>query len=773
MDMATFRNMRTSTPRQWLVAVAATLVLAACGGGGGGSGGGGGGGTTNFNTAEFQANYGLSKIGALTAYNNNGTGSGITVAVVDTGIDVNNAEFSGAIAAASTDIVTNNKTFLQDPSTSGHGTAVAGVIGARRNSAGTHGVAFNSTILAIRTDTVGSCFTSCTFTDDNIAKAINHAVSNGARVINISLGGSSAPNTALQNALQNAVNNNVAVIAAAGNSGGSEALFTARLANCTGGGGLCNGFNAQGKMIAVGATDQSNAIASFSNRAGDTASGFLVAPGVGIVTTNLLSLGGGTRTVNGTSFAAPHVAGALAVVMQRFPTMTTAQAVSLLFTSATDLGANGTDTTFGRGLLNLAGAFQSQGLTSLPTGNKIGDSSEDLRASALTLGPAFGNALQSKAFLSQAIVLDAFDRPFNTDLRNVVQNATVDPGVAGFIAAPPGDVRRIATGSSGSLALTMGPAIENREDLLDFGNVAPPRDAQTVQSAFYQGHIGSDVGVSLALNASSTELFDDVARFAGAASPFVGLEFVNAPQLSLVGKGDGGGASYRLDDRTRISLGFMETETDPFTDQGGDSLIQASLTHGLSFGPVLRVGVGFAQENAAMFNSTSSGAFGAIGDSESTFVTFGASVPVSATLAAHASYTAAQADVLYAGDGYLNNWSSVLANAFSFGLTQSDLFQRGDRAGLAVYQPLRVYGAQADLTIPVGTEPVPGGAIHYQSERVDVTPTGREIDLQLAYRWHPTRTINAATYGVMMVNPGHDNSAKPAFGTGIRLWLDF
>jgi hypothetical protein len=67
MDMATFRDMRTSTPRQWLVAVAATLVLAACGGGGGGSGGGGGGGTTNFNTAEFQANYGLSKIGALTA----------------------------------------------------------------------------------------------------------------------------------------------------------------------------------------------------------------------------------------------------------------------------------------------------------------------------------------------------------------------------------------------------------------------------------------------------------------------------------------------------------------------------------------------------------------------------------------------------------------------------------------------------------------------------------------------------------------------------------
>jgi len=725
------------------------------------------------NTSEFQANYGLSKIGALTAYNNSGTGSGITVAVVDTGIDVNNTEFSGAIATASTDIVTNNKTFLQDPSTSGHGTAVASVIGARRNSSGTHGVAFSSTILAIRTDTVGSCFTSCTFTENNVANAINHAVNNGARVINLSLGGSSAPGATLQNALQNAMNNNVAVVAAAGNSSGAQALFLARLANCTGGGGVCNGFNAQGKMIAVGATDQSNAIASFSNLAGDTATGFLVAPGVSIVTTNLLSLGGGTRTVNGTSFAAPHVSGALAVVMQRFPTMTTAQAVSLLFTSATDLGAAGTDTTFGRGLLNLAGAFQAQGLTSLPTGNKIGDSSEELRASALTLGAAFGNALQSNAFLGQAIVLDAFDRPFGTDLRNVVQNATVDPGVAGFIAAPDGDVRRVATGATGSLALSMGPAVESREDLLAFGNMAPPRGTQTVQSAFYQGQIGADVGISLALNASSTELFGDVARFAGFASPFVGLEFVNAPQLSLVGRGDGGGATYTLDARTKVSLGFMETETDPVTDQGGDSLIQASLTHGLSFGPVLRVGVGFAQENAATFNSTSSGAFGAMGDSESTFVTLGTSVPLTAALAAHGSYTAAQADVLHANTGYLNNWSPVLANAFSLGLTQTDVFQPGDRAGIAVYQPLRVYRAKADLTIPVGTEPVPGGAIHYQGERVDVTPTGREIDLQMAYRWHPTRTINAATYGVMMVNPGHDNSAKPAFGAGIRLWLDF
>ncbi|MDA1059913.1 MAG: carbohydrate porin, partial [Proteobacteria bacterium] len=198
-----------------------------------------------------------------------------------------------------------------------------------------------------------------------------------------------------------------------------------------------------------------------------------------------------------------------------------------------------------------------------------------------------------------------------------------------------------------------------------------------------------------------------------------------------------------------------------------------SLTHGLSFGPVLRVGIGRTQESASLFSTTASGAFGTMGDSDSTFVNFGGSVPLGNRLAAHASYTQVSSDILYAGDGYLSNWSAVRASAFSAGLTRQGLFRKEDNAGFAIYQPLRVSAAQADLRLPVGTEPVPGGAIHYQSERVDVTPTGREVDLQMAYSWKPTDVLNAATYGVVMMNPGHNNAAKTAYGAGVRLWLDF
>ena len=152
-------------------------ILIGCGGGGGG--GGGGGSQSTFNTSEFTANFGLATIGALTAYDNSGTGQGITVAVIDTGIDVDNGEFTGAIAAASTDIVTNNAANLQD--VDGHGTFVSGIIAARKNVSLTHGVAFDSTILAIRADDVSGS----RFSDGSLATAVDYAVANNADVINL------------------------------------------------------------------------------------------------------------------------------------------------------------------------------------------------------------------------------------------------------------------------------------------------------------------------------------------------------------------------------------------------------------------------------------------------------------------------------------------------------------------------------------------------------------------------------------------------------------
>ena len=81
-------------------------------------------------------------------------------------------------------------------------------------------------------------------------------------------------------------------------------------------------------MIVVNAVTSNNTATTFGNQCGDTANACMVAPGEGVGVT---LIGGGSGTGSGTSFAAPHVAGALAVILQKFPTLSSSDAVSLLF----------------------------------------------------------------------------------------------------------------------------------------------------------------------------------------------------------------------------------------------------------------------------------------------------------------------------------------------------------------------------------------------------------------------------------------------------------
>src|SRR5204862_5471906 len=126
----------------------------------------------------------------------------------------------------------------------------------------------------------------------NIANAITYAADNGARVVNLSLGGSANSST-LQDAVNYAWNRGVVVVAAAGNAGTSDPYYPAALSN----------------VIAVGATDQSDAKASFS-QSGSWIS--VVAPGVGVYST---TMDGGYLAYSGTSYSAPQVAALAALIM--------------------------------------------------------------------------------------------------------------------------------------------------------------------------------------------------------------------------------------------------------------------------------------------------------------------------------------------------------------------------------------------------------------------------------------------------------------------------
>ena len=270
--------------------------------------------------------WGIPHIKADKAHAAGVTGSGVKVAILDTGIDANHTDLNVRGGAS---FVAGEPNALQDGN--GHGTHVAGTVAALNNSTGVLGVAYNADLYAVK---VLSASGSGTLS--GIAQGIEWSIANGMDVINMSLGGSSG-STALQQACNNAYNRGIVVIAAAGNSGSSGTRNTI-------------GYPARySSVIAVGAVDSNNNRASFSSVGNELE---VMAPGANILST---TPGNNYASFNGTSMAAPHVAGAAALIKAKYPSMTNVQIRDRLRNTATNLG----DPFFyGNGVINVESALQ-------------------------------------------------------------------------------------------------------------------------------------------------------------------------------------------------------------------------------------------------------------------------------------------------------------------------------------------------------------------------------------------------------------------------------
>jgi hypothetical protein len=363
--------------------------------------------TVNYDTAEYRRSAAAVQTNAITAWTAGATGQGVTIGFIDSGIALGSPEFAGRISQASRDVSGQGRT-AQD--SSGHGTAVAGVAAAARNDSGIQGIAFDATIAAFRADN-GQCDDGCNYTDSALAAGLDAAVAARARVVNISLGGSSAaPN--LRSAFNRTVNAGLVLVLSAGNDGLSQPdpLPLAALA-ATG----------SGNIIIVGSVDSGGVISDFSNRAGTAQNNFLVALGEGV---RSFDQTGQAFLYSGTSFSTPAVSGAVALLAQAFPNLTGTRIAEILFASADDLGTPGVDPVYGRGRLNIARAVSPIGQTSL-AGTAIAVTTTPNGS----LGSAFGSGLSEAAGLASVPVTDSFDRLYSVGL-----GATLRAASAGRLA---------------------------------------------------------------------------------------------------------------------------------------------------------------------------------------------------------------------------------------------------------------------------------------------------------------------------------------------------
>jgi peptidase S8 and S53 subtilisin kexin sedolisin len=285
-------------------------------------------GSVGFSDPYYAQKWDLAVIDAQRAWNEGYMGDDIIIGVVDSGVQPDHPDLAVNLLPS----VCYLDGVSAETDTFGHGTFVAGMLAAAGNGIGTVGVAPKAKIQPLK------CFESGVKTTVSMAApAILDAVDKyGCRILNLSFGAPKASQT-LKDAIDYAIGKGCIVVAAVGNDGNAELNYPA----------------AYPGVIGVGSVNASKAVSSFSQR---NESVKLVAPGEQVVSTYTGSRYGSWE---GTSFAAPLVSGAAALLLGADDTLGPGEMSALLTRSAVRLGEETYSTSYGYGLLNIGRALRS------------------------------------------------------------------------------------------------------------------------------------------------------------------------------------------------------------------------------------------------------------------------------------------------------------------------------------------------------------------------------------------------------------------------------
>jgi serine protease len=263
----------------------------------------------------------------------NSTGAGVTVAVIDSGVDSRHVDLQGQVLPG-LDLVDARGD--ADTDLVGHGTTVAALIAGKDDAAGVVGIAPKAKILPVRVLDQENRYDDAMI----VAKGVRWAVDKGARVINLSLGGSGS-SPALAAALDYAFAKDVVVVACTGNASASSST------------GVWYPAREPGVLAVAGMERDGDVLWSGSITGKETV---VTAP----ATELLGARPSGYWRVQGTSFAAPMVTATAALIRSRWPTMPAGEVVNRIIKTAEDRGPAGRDTMYGFGLVNPTGALTAE-----------------------------------------------------------------------------------------------------------------------------------------------------------------------------------------------------------------------------------------------------------------------------------------------------------------------------------------------------------------------------------------------------------------------------
>lgn len=664
--------------------------------------------------------------------------------VIDNGVQSTAPDLAGRISPLSRDIV-GSRNQLHGPET--HGSELSSIIAGAANGSGVVGAAFNATILAIRAD--DTCGPGCGFLTADLARGIDFAVESGVDIINLSLGGVNPLGPVFEQALANATARGVIVVVSAGNDGTSGAIRV----NYPGRYALDPAIS-NGLILIAGASDASGQVVPFSNPAADARDVYLLAPGLQIIVPdfnepgptnpNFQSCSGGFCQVQGTSYSSPHLAGAVALLRSAFPGLTPQELVQLTLQSARDVGAPGVDDRTGRGVVDLARAFQPIGTTATPLAK---GGSVTPGAPLAVVGGAMGDAFQRVGAL-QTVAFDSFGRTFD-----VSYAASFQPSGASFApAASPLLWRSVSAGPGGShvsFAWTEPQAPLARIEGLS------PDDPDVVfrSTALLPGGVDLQVGFR-------GPLLQD-------ASGAVFNGFLGLAQDSGIG--------LRKRFGERFSLGVISQSGETPTGMplqsvgrrlfaGRVELAEGPLSMGLTAGRL-------REQGGVLGSSWTASSVGDGGSASAGFMAVDADVRLRRSLRLS---TRLELGRTRAGEvGFFEGGAQLTSSAAAATLRWDAAPAPHGLTGALVFsaaQPLRVEGGgfvwRSATATAYGRQ-----SLTFTEQFVRADPSGRQIETRVAYELYGAGRISARAEVARISDPGHVEAAPAAYtaGAGFRL----
>ena len=684
---------------------------------------------------QFEAQWGLGSIGADRAYahvnllegKDSAPGAGVTIGLIDTGIDRFHPLVAGSIVS---EVLLEGAADETGIARSSHGTAVASIAAGRRSlpiATVPHGVAWGADIamFAIPLGVGDGTYTPVSLeglarADADSAQDFNQALTwrDGQRrvdILNLSFGyqgliadyseadlRASLPQTIAALA-QDSASEKAILVWAAGNSNANTC--DPSVPNCETGAldavspSVMAGLAAripelQGHTVAVVALAPADeiplkpsdeTIASFSNRCGVAADFCIAAPGTGVryayfgphptSGAPLRSVGAG----GGTSFAAPMVSGGFAIMKQLFrDQLANEELVARLLATADNTGVFSDRAIYGRGKLDLAAATHPVGILEVPFGPNVSQAGPGLGTTHLSLGAPFGNGPGPSVLSHEIMALDDLGAPFWYRLGD-------------FIAAAPGS--RVDTAIQGFLV--------NSPDRDPW---RPGAWAFLTSADTAGGHLSLAEGGTMATVATRQGL---------AASVFRSSRRKHGP-------GAAGGA-----------LGWRPE------------------------GAPLGLRVGWVSENEAILGGAGQGAFGAL-TADTVFVRLEGDVRIGAWhLGAGAEWGHVRPQ---ARGGLIEQVSALTTSAFA--LRARTTLPNQNSVGVSLSQPLRVENGRMSLTLPVAR--TKHGRIVRTSIDSALAPDARQIDL--AVTWEKPLAGGPLRLGfIWSHNPDHSGSEDPRF----------